>query len=44
MLSKLMSYRDMHVSNRKLQVSSAEVDCQRHLLNPFDEMVAAHLR
>lgn len=43
-LSKLMSYRDVHVSNRKLQVSSAEVDCQRHLLNPFDEMVAAHLR
>ena len=43
-LSYLLSFKDEHASNPRLQNKSAEMQCQRTLMNPFDELFAAHLR
>jgi len=43
-LSYLISFKDEHVSNPKLQKESPETFCQRFLNNPYDELFAAHLK
>ena len=43
-LAALVSFRDSHVANSKLQISDPEAQVERVLDPPLDEMVAAHLR
>jgi len=44
MLGDLLSFRDSHIANPKLQISDPEAQVERVLDQPLDEMVAAHLR
>ena len=43
-LAALLSFRDKHVTNPKLQIPDPEAQVERLLDPPLDEMVAAHLR
>jgi len=43
-LANLLSFRDSHVSNSRLQIADPEAAVERILDPPLDEMVAAHLR
>jgi len=43
-LAALLSFRDNHVTNPKLQIPDPEAQVERILDPPLDEMVAAHLR
>ncbi|KAK7091025.1 PCI domain-containing protein 2-like [Littorina saxatilis] len=42
--AELLSFRHPHVANPRLQLEKPEGPCQRALDQPFDEIVAAHLR
>ena len=43
-LAALLSFRDGHVANARLQVAEPEAQVERVLDPPLDEMVAAHVR
>ena len=43
-LATLLSFRDSHVANARLQVAEPEAQVERVLDPPLDEMVAAHVR
>ena len=43
-LAALLSFRDSHVTNPRLQVPDPEAAVERVLDPPLDEMVAAHVR
>ena len=43
-LAALISFRDGHVANARLQVAEPEAQVERVLDPPLDEMVAAHVR
>lgn len=43
-LAILLSLKDDHATNPKLQKSNMESSCRRHLLNPYNEMVMSHLK
>ena len=43
-LAELLSFRDGHVANARLQVAEPEAQVERLLDPPLDEMVAAHVR
>ena len=44
MLAALLSFRDSHIANPRLQIPDPEAQVERVLDPPLDEMVAAHLR
>lgn len=44
MLANLVSFKDVHVSNTRLQIEEPEAAVERILDPPLDEMIAAHLR
>ena len=43
-LAALVSFRDGHVANPRLQVAEPEAQVERLMDPPLDEMVAAHIR
>ena len=44
LLAQLLSFRDSHIANPRLQVPDPEAAVERVLDPPLDEMVAAHIR
>jgi len=44
MLAALLSFKDSHIANPKLQLEEPEAAVERVLDPPLDEMIAAHLR
>lgn len=43
-MSDLLSFRDAHISNPKLQLERPEPECEEWFSPPLDELVAAHLK
>ena len=41
---EFLSFRDPHVANYRLQLEHPEELCERWFRQPWDELVAAHLR
>jgi len=42
--SELLSFSHSHIANARLRVEAPEAICSRILAQPFDEMVAAHIK
>ena len=43
-LSELLSFQHAHIQSQKLHLEFPERECEKRLDQPWDEVVAAHLR
>ena len=41
---RLLSFSDAHIANQRLHIERPETQCERWFSQPWDEIVAAHLR
>ena len=42
--AELLSFSHSHIANARLRVEAPEAVCSRFMAQPFDEMVAAHIK
>ena len=42
--AELLSFSHSHIANARLRVEAPEAVCSRYMGQPFDEMVAAHIK
>ena len=42
--AELLSFSHQHIANARLRVEAPEATCSRYMGQPFDEMVAAHIK
>ncbi len=43
-MKELLSFQHVHIQNPKLQLEKPEQQCERWFEQPWDELVAGHLR
>ena len=43
-MQELLSFQHIHIQNPRLQIEHPEAQCEEWFDQPWDELVAAHLR